>query len=317
MKKILIIAMLLVIALIATREAQANPFISGHPSDVDAYSMEVYVTPFLQQLVAVQKNIHEVITNQIEELKKGKSLRPLWGLLLVSLAYGIFHVLAPGHGKVIVGSYFLGNDADWRDGVWAGLLMAIGHTVTAIGIVFVLYLIFGLGHFAVLDNARYVELAGYGMIAAIGLMLLWRAFTNEPGCAVCGHNHHHGPQNQKHDHAHDHKFVERMKKPSTGLFAAASLVPCSGSMIILLFTLSNKILWAGVLAVIMIALGMWLTISAIGFASMFLRRVVVGDGEHSSKLRQGFAKASRVIAALIVIATGGLLFAATFFSMMG
>ena len=316
MKKFMAIVVI-ILALMAAHAALANPFISGRPSQTNADFMGAFATPFVQELVAVQTHIHQAITEQIEKLKEGKSLKALWSLLLISLAYGIFHVLAPGHGKVIVGSYFLGNNADWRDGMWAGLLMAVGHTVTAVGIVFILYLVFGLGQFAVLDNARYMELGGYGLIAVIGLWLLWRAIRNDPECGVCGEHHCHAHEyGHGHDHDHVTKEIKRLERPSTGLFAAASLVPCTGSMIILLFTLANNVLWAGVLAVIMIAIGMWLTITAIGLASMMLRRMVVGDGEHGGKLRRGLAKASRVAAALIVIATGSLLFAGTLFSMM-
>jgi len=294
--------------------AFANPFISGRPSVVNASFMGAFATPFLQQILALQTHIHQAITQRIEALKEGQSLAALWGLLLISFGYGVFHVLAPGHGKVIVGSYFLGNKAEWRDGVWAGFLMAVGHTITAVGIVAVLYLAFGLGQFAVLNDARYMELLGYGLIAAIGLWLLWRALRNEPECAKCGH-HHHG---HKHHHAEAVEFIEeQIKKPSTGLFAAASLVPCTGSMIILLFTLANDVLWAGILAVIAIALGMWLTVSAIGIGSMLLRRAMVGDGEHVGRARRKLTKVLRTLAALIVIATGSLLFAGTFYSMMG
>jgi len=316
MKKTLYIATCLALVLLIVHGAAlANPFVSGRPSAVNASFMGAFTTPFLQQIIALQTQIHEAITHQIEKLKEGQSLAALWGLLLISFGYGVFHVLAPGHGKVIVGSYFLGNKAGWRDGVWAGFLMAIGHTVTAVGIVAVLYLLFGLGQLAVLDDARYMELAGYGLIAAIGLWLLWRAMRNEPECGVCGHQHDH--DSARH-HAHEHGHVaRRLKKPSTGLFAAASLVPCTGSMIILLFTLANDVLWAGILAVITIALGMWLTVSAIGIASMLLRRAVVGDGEQVGFVRRGLVKGLRTLAALVVIATGSLLFAGTFYSMMG
>jgi nickel/cobalt exporter len=106
-------------------------------------------------------------------------------------------------------------------------------------------------------------------------------------------------------------------KQSTSLFAAASLVPCTGSMIILLFTLANDVLWAGILAVIAIALGMWMTISAIGVASIVLRRAIAGNDDSQTSIRRGLSKALRTFAALIVIATGGLLFSGTLYSMMG
>jgi len=315
------IALCIVFALmIAVHPALANPFTSGRPSEVTSSIMGGFDTPFLQQIIAIQHQIHEAITSRIEALKEGQSLAALWSLLLISFGYGVFHVLAPGHGKVIVGSYFLGNNADWREGVWAGLLMAVGHTITAVGIVIVLYFAFGLGQLVVLDDARYMELVGYALIAVIGLWLLWRAIMNKPECAVCGHDHHHGHKHadgHHHEHNHDHEFFELTKKPSTGLFAAASLVPCTGSMIILLFTLANNVLWAGILAVIAIALGMWLTITAIGLVSMLLRRAMVGDGEHVGPARHRLVKALRILAALIVIATGALLFAGTLYSMSG
>src|SRR6202034_3535804 len=104
------------------------------------------------------------------------------------------------------------------------------------------------------------------------------------------------------DHTHDeqdHEFVEQIKKPSTALFAAASLVPCTGSMIILLFTLANDILWAGVLAVLAIALGMWMTVTIIGFVSILLRRMVVGENENPSAMRSRIGKILGALAALI------------------
>lgn len=43
-------------------------------------------------------------------------------------------------------------------------------------------------------------------------------------------------------------------------------------MIILLFTLAHQILWAGILSVIAIALGMWLTMTLIALAAIFLHQ---------------------------------------------
>lgn len=324
------IFLLLILAMVCVGDAaMANPFLSGRPSDINSSFMSGFSMPYFQQIMGLQRQIHEAITGQIEQMKEGRSLSALWGLLLFSFGYGVFHVLAPGHGKVIVSSYFLGNRAKWRDGVWAGLLMAVGHTITAVGIVGVLYLVFGLAQFKVLSDAQYIELAGYGMIAAIGFWLLYRALTNKPECAVCGHGHAHtsSAHDHHHDHKHDHdrhhhhagdKPAVLRNKQATSLFAAASLVPCTGSMIILLFTLANGVLWAGVLAVIAIALGMWVTITIIGLVSILLRRMVVGAADEApTAFRRGLSKALRAGAALIVIATGGLLFVGTLYSMMG
>ncbi|HVY12051.1 MAG TPA: hypothetical protein VHB73_00640 [Alphaproteobacteria bacterium] len=308
MKKTICILALACVALLMGADAQANPFLSGQASPANSLAMNFFATPFLQQVLQIQRQIHEALTHQVELLKEGKSLAALWELLLLSFGYGIFHVLAPGHGKVIVTSYFIGNEAKWTDGVWAGLIMSVGHTITAVGVVVLLYLIMGLTQFGVLADARYVELLGYGLIAAIGFWLLSKALRNTPECGAChAHGHHH-------DHAHHHHSVTQSRSGKS-LFAVASLVPCSGSMIILLFTAVNGVLWAGVLAVIAIALGMWLTIAIIGTVSILLRRVALEA--KPSPFRLGLIKAVRVLAALVVVATGGLLFIGTLYNLGG
>jgi ABC-type nickel/cobalt efflux system permease component RcnA len=307
MKKLFV--MLLLLALFLTAQAHANPFMDGKPAEANAVAMNFFATPFLQSLLAVQRQIHEAMTDNITALKDGQSLAALWWLLLISFGYGVFHVLAPGHGKVIVASYFLGNKAHWLEGVWAGLIMAIGHTVTAIVIVVVFYFLMGLTQFHVLNDARYMELLGYGLIAAIGLWMLVRALKNRgSGSACCGHDHGHDHHNHEHTHDHGHKH-------GRGLFAVTSLVPCSGSMIILLFTVANNVLWAGILAVIAIALGMWLTVTLIGFASMLMRHFILGDENKLSGVRLYAMRIMGVAAALLVMATGGLLFIGTLYSL--
>jgi ABC-type nickel/cobalt efflux system permease component RcnA len=294
-----------VMAALMGADAHANPFISGKPSEASSVALNMFGTPFLQQVLAIQRQIHEALVAQIEALKEGKSLLPLWQLLIFSFAYGVFHVLAPGHGKVIVTSYFIGNEARWKDGLWAGMIMAVGHTITAIAVVAFLYLVLGLTQFGVLAQARYVELIGYGLIMGIGLWLLWKAVTNAPSCNSCGHDHGH----DHHHHHHDHK-----NDGGRGLFAAASLVPCSGSMIILLFTMVNGVLWAGVLAVIAIALGMWITITLLGIAAILLRQYTLEKGSAEAPWKKTLLRCVRVAAALIVVATGGLLFVGTLYS---
>jgi ABC-type nickel/cobalt efflux system permease component RcnA len=70
------------------------------------------------------------------------------------------------------------------------------------------------------------------------------------------------------------------------LAVAAGFVPCSGAILILVFCLTNNLIWPGVLMTLMIALGMALTLSMIGLGSIFLRRQTLGrisDGERTAR----------------------------------
>ena len=298
MIKSVILALALLLGL-ALHPAHANPLISGQPSAVNEIANSEPSIPYIGEIIAFEKQLHEIMTSQIDAIKVGTSPIALWLLLLGSFAYGIFHVLAPGHGKVIVSSYFLGHHARWRDGVIAGMIMAIGHTITAIGLVVAMQMLFGLTQFSVLDKTRYAELLGYGLIMGIGLWLLYNAIRQKKSC--CGHDH---DQHHHHDHHHD-------KQGFIGLCAATSLVPCTGSIIILLFTSAQDILWAGVLAVIAIALGMWLTITIIGTVSIMLRRMVLPESDKVSRNKKLVMRLVSILAALVVFGTGGLLFTGT------
>ena len=86
------------------------------------------------------------------------------------------------------------------------------------------------------------------------------------------------------------------------LLTAAGIAPCAGALIVILLSIALGVLWAGVVGVIAIALGMAITLSAIGMASMVAHRLIIGDGRS-----QEIGRFTAIAASLIVIATAGTL----------
>ncbi|MBI1273177.1 MAG: hypothetical protein GC131_03715 [Alphaproteobacteria bacterium] len=218
-------------------------------------------------------------------------------LLGLCLFYGIFHALGPGHGKSIVTSYFLGHKAHWLDGISAGFIFALGHSMSAILFVVVLHLILQMSDMEIMAQTRIGGTVGYSLIICIGFWMLWKAFRRSDD----GHDHcHHG-----HDHTH-HGTLRR--KDAWALFLSASLSPCTGTMIVLLFTMANGILWMGILGALAIALGMWGTIAGIGIAAILLRhRLAEGGGHRRAMVRRALS----ITAGLVIIASGGFLLSLT------
>jgi len=60
-----------------------------------------------------------------------------------------------------------------------------------------------------------------------------------------------------------------------GLVLAAGLTPCPSGIIVLLFALANGVLRVGIEACLVMALGMGVTVSAIGVATILARRAVL------------------------------------------
>ena len=71
---------------------------------------------------------------------------------------------------------------------------------------------------------------------------------------------------------------------------------------LILLSIALDVLWAGVVGVIAIAIGMAVTLAAIGMASMVAHRLIIGDGRS-----QEIGRFTAIAASLIVIATAGTL----------
>lgn len=156
------------------------------------------------------------------------------------------------------------------------------------------------------------------MILLVGFWRLWAGITgrlHEHPHGDHGHDqhqdghHHHGHDHaQGHDHAHGHDHHHHDHQPLQRtiagwlLLTAAGIAPCAGALIIILLSIALDVLWAGVVGVIAIALGMAVTLAAIGMASMVAHRLIIGEGRS-----QEIGRFTAIAASLIVIATGGTL----------
>jgi nickel/cobalt exporter len=234
-------------------------------------------------LLAQQRYVNRIINTQLAAIKRGEDGTALWGGLIIAFLYGVFHVLGPGHGKTVIAGYFLGHHASWTRGIAMACWMAVSHVVAAIGIVLVLHVILSHSFATPVDEMMWLRFVSYGAIVLIGLAMLvetWR------GKAVigCAHDHgahdhaHHHHDHSHHDqgHHHGHSHTVSLKGDQSLLAIAAGFVPCSGAILILVFCLTNSLIWQGVMMTLMIALGMAITLSAIGLASIFLRRQTLG-----------------------------------------
>ena len=90
-------------------------------------------------------------------------------------------------------------------------------------------------------------------------------------------------------------------KPRSGRLPAG-IAPCAGALVVILLSIALDVLWAGVVGVIAIALGMAITLAGIGMASMVAHRLIIADGRS-----QEIGRFTAIAASLIVIATAGTL----------
>ena len=256
-----------------TTEATA-PTVSSDDSD-SLITLPVWLSDIVGQVIIIQTKLNREITATLRDAKNGESLWPGFVIIGLSFLYGVFHAAGPGHGKMITTTYFLSRDAGWKQGVAMGSLIAVVQAVSAIILVGGLTLILNLGPAAVTQNGLIMEAVSYALIAGLGALMALRILQGRDDCCdhhgPSGHHHDHDHHHHHHDHGHDHTPAAQSnwQMISTGIIAG--LRPCTGSILVLLFTLANGMFLIGIGAAFAMAVGVAITVSLIGLAAIGVR----------------------------------------------
>ncbi|QFR33201.1 nickel/cobalt transporter [Ancylobacter sp. TS-1] len=229
-------------------------------------------------ILAKQAEFYRLLTSAVRASKAdGNALFLLGG---ISFAYGVFHAAGPGHGKAVISSYLLANEATLKRGIGLAFASALAQALTAILVAGLLAALIGATAASMSRAVYVIELAAYGLIVLIGLRLAlvkgrgllaaWRgtpAHLHGPGCD-CGD-----------DHAHMPAPADLPKgggwREWWGAVLSVGLRPCSGAILVLVFALAQGIFWVGAAATLMMGVGTALTVSAIATLAVFAKHAAV------------------------------------------
>jgi ABC-type nickel/cobalt efflux system permease component RcnA len=277
--------------------AAANPFQPGTTREASSRPASGPPGGFTATIAGMQRDMNAAISAKFREMESGGSPAVLFGLMLLSFAYGALHAAGPGHGKSVVASYLIARPRAWPAGIAIGTLSSLLQGAVSVLLVIVLALVFQVGGLDLMAHATVIEAVSYGLIVLIGLWLLYGAVTGR-GC----HAHAHG-----HDHAcgaHDHDGIK--DRTTLGLILAAGITPCASAIIVLLFALAQDALALGIGAALVMSLGMGVTVSAVALLSIFGRKAIAiatGHGRTAVLIERGLSLAG----ALLVIGFAGVL----------
>jgi nickel/cobalt transporter (NicO) family protein len=279
-----LVAALLLLAL--PGQGAANPF-TGKPGPSAEAPGETLAPPveierawapvaYLgRAFLTFQREANRMIAQHMRAIRAGETSVPLLVGIGLAFLYGVVHALGPGHGKLVVISYFLSREARIGRGLLMGLQIAIFHVLSAMVVVALADLLLRQAFGGPPAEVAGVRLASYGLIGLIGMVMLGQAARRswlrrhgvEVSYACCDHGS--GP------HGHHHARSEAGARAKEGaLSLGVGLVPCTGAVLILLYALANGILLAGVLLVVAIAAGMAITMSVLGVLSVVAHRAV-------------------------------------------
>ena len=211
---------------------------------------------FQAQIAQLQKQLKSKMTELSRSLREGDRFVIFW-LLGLAFLYGVIHSIGPGHGKAVIVSYLLAQGGSPRQGILLGAVAAMLHGFSAIFVVLLIYFL-SLGRLTTTFSAwsSNLQTIAYALISVIGLFMLIAKIVPLVN-----------KKNIK-------PLEKQSSKQSWWLFAALALIPCPGTMIVLLFFLSMKMLGFGILMAVTVAMGMAFTLSVIGLCTVLTRSAV-------------------------------------------
>ncbi len=235
-------------------------------------------------------------------------------LLTVCFAYGFFHAIGPGHGKVLIGGYGLGRRvAFWRLSA-ISVLSSLGQAVTAVVLVYAGVLIFQMSRESLVGTTEQVMAPiSYAAIAAIGLWLVFRSVRSfarrhrtesahqhehhhhhdhdDGVCSDCGHRH--GPT------AEEVAQVGSLREAMM-LIAGIAARPCTGALFVLILTWQMGIALVGIAGAFAMALGTATVTTLVGWTSFGLRGGLLASAS-ATRFASVLAPTIELVAGLIIV----------------
>jgi nickel/cobalt exporter len=231
-------------------------------------------------MIEVQRWLYSSLAAELNHFATASSVLAFASALGIAALFGFLHAFMPGHGKVALVSYYLGRPERLLGGIAASTVLILTHIGSAVilvlaGFTMLRTTIGGVG------RAPAFEAASAVLVTSIGAWLLVRAL--------------------RHKHVPD----------GNGRLVAfaAGLVPCPLTTFIMVYSLANGVLIAGLLISGAMAIGMISMIFLFVGCAMLLRGRAVHFFERTKFARERIGRALETSSALMIVSFGLWLFA--------
>lgn len=265
-------------------------------------------------VLARQQVFYTQLSSAIRDVNGATPMGAALTLMLLSFGYGVFHAAGPGHGKAVISGWLLANNQQLKRGILISAMSSAIQALSAILIVSGVLAFVALAGGAARDAAKassfWMEAASYALIMGLGLHLLWQTLRPKP--APLHHHHHHGEECGC-GHAHMPEAAE-VKAPvsfahAASLALAIGMRPCTGALLVLLFSYAAGLYFAGIAATFAMALGTFITIAIIATLTVISRDFALrfAGADNPWAARAGWA--FRVMAGALIVFLGASLLA--------
>ncbi len=283
-----------------------------------------------------QQNVNRQLTKAVRSLKTDGIVSGAFMLAFLSFAYGVLHAAGPGHGKAVISSYVLANERTVRRGIALSFLAAFIQALSAIALVAILAVAFRATSLEIRTTEAWITTLSWGFVAIVGAWLLASQLRNlrssanrKPSSPTQDPDQQHAAISNAHAHHHDHNCADptccgHAHMPSAqdlegewswrkagAIALAVGIRPCTGAVLVLIFALTQGLLWAGIFATFAMAFGTALTVSALAALAVGSREFATRMAGKQSLWAARIQTFAGLVGASLVFLLGAVFFAAS------
>ena len=229
---------------------------------------------WFSKVIQLQQTFQFGLSHAIRDLKTHPWAPALWTLLIFSFLYGALHVLLPRHQKSVIGAYFLSENARYGQGFLVGILFALAHavsvTITLLVLRFVLQLAVGKSLAVAtqfLQGFAVIGVVSVASVLVVRRLSQWKEVSRlselDKMRQTLGFDWH--------DRLETSYEPVPWRRLLPFLFFAAVL-PCPGSLLVLLFALGLGAPVLGLISVGAISLGMAVSLTLLSLAVIAMKK---------------------------------------------
>ncbi|WP_431225371.1 nickel/cobalt transporter [Serratia sp. L9] len=258
-----------------------------------------YWPQLLMQSVVWQKGLHQEMAALLQQVKAAPQQAGL-SLMLFSLGYGVLHALGPGHGKVVIATYLATHPARLKSSLKLTFAASLVQGLVAITLVTLVLVVLQLSSRHLHQGSFWLEKGSFILVILLGVMLSWRAIkrlyravkamrpapalringlqplpADHVHSASCGCGHRHMPSDEELQAGNDWRT-------KTAIVLAMGMRPCSGAILVLLFSKVIGVFIWGVFSALAMALGTSLTISMLALFVHYSRKLAMRISRQST-----------------------------------
>jgi nickel/cobalt transporter (NicO) family protein len=228
----------------------------------------------VETLIGIQHWLYGGIGEGLGNVANGDD----WAVMVAvaaAILFGAVHALMPGHGKIVLISYHLGQPSSPTAAFTNGAILALTHVGLAVALVLAGYAVISRA-FAYGGRTPQFEAASGVLIIAIGAYLLWASLS------------------------HRHNAVPNGRS----LALASGMIPCPLTTFVLSYALARGVLASGLLVTAAMAVGMITTVGGVALVTTVARGRLVGLLARSESWRHRVGTALEVAGAAMVLLLG-------------